>query len=219
LSPSKRNTSLSVGERDLATAPALVTCKTYAMPWQTCSACPRYPFHSLLLIDPPPLWQPHPKVSHAATSCASPLQSPQSLQHEGIHQNPRNHISNLMSGISRILSWAMPTPSQIQTSPRKPPLNLSYSQVIKTSPNLRAYDPGKHQVTQSPDLSHDPVTSRASRDQPAHDHGKLSGDLPKDWSPIQSRDCVNFGNVTRPLINTWKTVGRINKETAVNQVT
>jgi hypothetical protein len=87
------------------------------------------------------------------------------------------------------------------------------------SPNLRAHDPGKHQVTQSPDLSRDPVTSRASHDQPACDHGKLSGDLPKDWSPTRSRDRVNFGNAMHLLINTWKTMGRINKETAVNQVT
>jgi hypothetical protein len=42
-----------------------------------------------------------------------------------------------------ILSRAMPTPSQKQTSPKKPPLNLSYSQVIKTNPNLQAHDPGK----------------------------------------------------------------------------
>jgi hypothetical protein len=35
-----------------------------------------------------------------------------------------------------ILSRATPVPSQIRTSPKKPPLNLSYSQVIKTSSNL-----------------------------------------------------------------------------------
>src|SRR5437660_970489 len=34
-----------------------------------------------------------------------------------------------------VLSWAMPAPSQIRISPKKPPLNLSYSQVIKTNPN------------------------------------------------------------------------------------
>src|SRR5947209_8112525 len=41
----KGNTFLNVGERDLATVPAPVMCKTYTMPWQTCSACPCYPFH------------------------------------------------------------------------------------------------------------------------------------------------------------------------------
>jgi hypothetical protein len=108
----------------------------------------------------------------------------------------------------------MPVPSQIRTSPKKPPLNLSYSQVIKTSPNLRARDPGKYQVIQSPDLSRDPTTSQGSRDQSTRDREKL----PSDESPTRSRDCVNFGNATRPFINTWKTVGKINKDNAINQV-
>src|SRR5207302_8081641 len=68
-----------------------------------------------------------------------------------------------------ILSRATPAPSQIRTSPKKPPLNLSYSQVIKMGPNPRARDPGKYQVIQSPDLSRDHTTSRVSRDQPARD--------------------------------------------------
>jgi hypothetical protein len=114
-SPFKRNISLNVGERDLTTVPAPVRCKTYTMPWQTCSACPHYPFHSLLLIDPPPLWQPYPKANHAVMSCASPLQSPQSLQHRNTHQNLRKHISNQTSGISRI----QPIPS-IDMVPRRP---------------------------------------------------------------------------------------------------
>src|SRR5437899_504674 len=63
------------------------------------------------------------------------------------------------------LSRATPAPSQIRTSPKKPPLNLKYSQVIKTSTNPRARDPGKYQVIQSPDLSRDLATSRVSRDQ------------------------------------------------------
>jgi hypothetical protein len=111
----RESTSLIMGERDPATAPALVTCKTYAMPWQTCSACPHYPFHSLLLIDPPPLWQPHPKVNCVAMSHASPLQSPQFLQQGNTRQNPKNHISNQTSGILRI----QPIPS-IDMAPRRP---------------------------------------------------------------------------------------------------
>jgi hypothetical protein len=114
-SPFKGNMSLNVGERDLATVPAPVMCKTYAMPWQTCLACPCYPFYSLLLIDPPPLWQPYPKVNHATMSHASPLQSPQSLQHRNTHQNLRNHISNQTSGTSKI----QPIPS-INMVPRRP---------------------------------------------------------------------------------------------------
>jgi hypothetical protein len=114
-----------------------------------------------------------------------------------------------------ILSRATPAPSQIRTSPKKPPLNLSYSQVIKTSPNLRARDPGKYQVTRSPDLSRDPTTSLVSRDQSARDRGKL----PSNESSPQARDRTNFGNATHPLINTWKTVGKTNKDNAVNRVT
>src|SRR5437879_1843526 len=66
--PFKGNTSPNKEGRDPVIAPALVMCKTYAMPWQTCLARPCYPFHSLLLIDSPPLWQPHPKANHVTTS-------------------------------------------------------------------------------------------------------------------------------------------------------
>ena len=49
------------------------------MPWQTCSVCPRYPFPSLLLLDPPALWQPSPPVNRTVTSRATPLQHHRSL--------------------------------------------------------------------------------------------------------------------------------------------
>jgi hypothetical protein len=114
---------------------------------------------------------------------------------------------------------ATPVPSQIRTSPKKPPLNLSYSQVVKTTPNPRACDPGKSQVIRSPDPSCDPSTSQASCDQSARDHGKSLGDLLRDWSPTRSQDCVNFRNVTHPLINMWRTMGQINGDNAINKVT
>jgi hypothetical protein len=117
-SPFRGNTSPNEAGKDPAIVPALATCKTYAMPWQTCSACPCYPFHSLLLIDPPPLWQPYPRASHDAMSHASPLQSPQSLRQGSIRQNPRNHVSNQTSGISRI----QPIPS-IDMTLRRPMSN------------------------------------------------------------------------------------------------
>jgi hypothetical protein len=117
----------------------------------------------------------------------------------------------------------MPAPSRTQTnsptSPKKPPLNLSYSQIVKMNPNLQACDPGKYQVIKSPDLSRDLSTSQVSRDQLAHDHGKPLGDLPRDWSPTWSQDCVNCRNVMCLLINTWKTVGMINKDNTTNKVT
>ena len=56
--------------------------KTYTMPWQTCLVCPSYPFPSLLLLDPPALWQPSPPVN-----CAIPLLHHQYLPPDLIRQN------------------------------------------------------------------------------------------------------------------------------------
>ena len=61
--------------------------KTYVMPWQTCSVCPCYPFPSLLLLDPPALWQPSPPVNYAMTSHATPLQHHRSLLPDVTHQS------------------------------------------------------------------------------------------------------------------------------------
>jgi hypothetical protein len=122
-----------------------------------------------------------------------------------------------------ILLWAMPAPSQTwtnsQTSPQKPPLNLSYSQIIKTSSNLQACDPGKGQVIRSPDRSCGPSVSQTSYNQIARDPGKPLGDLPRDWLSIWSLGHVNFRSVTCPLINMWKTMGIINRNKEVNKVT
>jgi hypothetical protein len=116
------------------------------------------------------------------------------------------------------MSQATPAPSQTQinspTSPKKPPLNLSYSQVVKMNPNLWARDPGKCQVIKSPDPSCDLSVSQVSRD-----HRKPLGDLPRDWSPIWSPGCVNFRSMMRPLISTRRTMGIINKGNATNKVT
>ena len=79
-------------------------CKTYAMPWQTCSVCPHYPFPSLLLLDPPALWQPSPPVNHAATSHATLPQHHRSLPPDCTHQSQRQAPPNDPSpGTSRIL--------------------------------------------------------------------------------------------------------------------
>jgi hypothetical protein len=121
------------------------------------------------------------------------------------------------------LSRAMPTPPQkpvnLRISPKEPPLNLSYSQVIKINPNLQTRDPGKHQVIKSPDQSCDPFVPQVLCDQLTHDPRKPLGDLPRDWSPTQSPGRVNFRSVTCLLINMWKTVGIINKGDATNKVT
>ena len=78
--------------------------KTYTMPWQTCLVCPHYPFPSLLLLDPPALWQPSPPVNRAATSRATPLQHHRSLQPDRTHQSQRQAPLNDPSpGTSKIL--------------------------------------------------------------------------------------------------------------------
>ena len=78
--------------------------KTYAMPWQTCSVCPRYPFPSLLLLDPPALWQPSPPVNRAARNCATPHQHHQSLPPDRTHQNQRQApLNGPLPGTSKTL--------------------------------------------------------------------------------------------------------------------
>ena len=122
-----------------------------------------------------------------------------------------------------LLSRAQLAPSRIQgkprTSPTKPPLKLSYSQAVKTGITPRARDPGKQHVTRSHDPPRDHPASKISRDISTRDPGKISGDLPRDWSPTRSLDRVSHRYATRPLISTCKTVGTINDGTRINQVT
>ena len=91
---------------------------------------------------------------------------------------------------------------------------LSSNQVIS-----RARDRG----SLSHDLSHDPSRDlpvpKVSRDSTARDPGTITHDQPKYWSSSTSQDYTRFGPATRPLINTWKTVGRIHKHVRVDQST
>jgi hypothetical protein len=135
---------------------------------------------------------------------AKELTHTQDLLHKFKSENTSKEgiwILQVQGGLKEgILSQAAPMSSQIQTnswtSLKKPPLNPSYSQIVKTSLNLQACDPGKCQVTRSPDQSCDPSVPLISCDQTAHDPGKPLGDLPRDWSPIWSPDCANFRYVT-----------------------
>jgi hypothetical protein len=121
------------------------------------------------------------------------------------------------------MSRAQLAPSRIQgepcTSPTKPPLKISYSLAVKTGITPRARDPGKQHVTQSHDPSRDHPASKISRDISACNPGKISGDLPRDWSPTRSLDRVSHRYATRPLITTCKTVRTINEGTRINRVT
>ena len=98
-----------------------------------------------------------------------------------------------------------------QTSPNKPTLNPSYSQIVRTSFTPRACDPGKPHVTtrDHKSLSISRVTTC--------DPGKASGDLPRDWSPIWSLGCVNFKCTTHLLTYMGKMVGTINERVGNQQ--
>ena len=106
----------------------------------------------------------------------------------------------------------IPSPSPPKAAPK-----LKYSHVVGST--LRPRDPGKL----SPDLSHvrsrDISTTLGSRDIQACDPGKVSHDLPRDWSSTRSQvttrspDRVRFRRAPSPLIGMWKTMGTINKST------
>ena len=83
-----------------------------------------------------------------------------------------------------ILSWVKPAPSHTPvntcTSPAVPTLKPSYSQVTRLG--IRARDPGKQHVIGAHDRPHDLQVLWGSRDPRAHDSGKRTGDLLRDWS-------------------------------------
>ena len=120
-----------------------------------------------------------------------------------------------------ILSRTESTTSCIQRipslSPPKAAPKPKYSHVVEST--LRPHDPGKL----SPDLSHvrscDISTTLRSCDIQACDPGKVSHDLPRDWSAMQSQvitqspDQARFRCMPSPLIGMWKTMGTINEST------
>ena len=107
------------------------------------------------------------------------------------------------------MSQAKPAPpctsAKPCTSPNKPTLNPSYSQIVKTSFTPRAHDPGKPHMTT---CNH---KSSSISCVTTHDPGKASGDLPRDWSPTRSPGRANFKCTMHLLIHTWQTVGTINE--------
>jgi len=126
-------------------------------------------------------------------------------------QKPKEGIlSRTESATSRI--QRIPSPSPSKAAPK-----LKYSHVVEST--LRPRDPGKL----SPDLSHarsrDMLTTLGSRDIQACDPGKVSHDLPRDWSSTQSQvttrspDRARFRRAPSLLIGTWKTMGTINEST------
>jgi len=120
-------------------------------------------------------------------------------------------MSRMESATSRI--QRIPSPSPPKAAPK-----LKYSHVVEST--LRPHDPGKL----SPDLScvrsRDISATLGSHDIQARDPGKVSHDLPRDWSPMQSQvttrsaDRTRFRRAPSLLIGMWKTVGTINGSTS-----
>ena len=99
--------------------------------------------------------------------------------------------------------------SRVITAP-----NPSSNQVIS-----RTRDRGNLSPNPSHDLSRDPPVPNVPRDLTARDPGNTAHDQPRDWSSSMSQDYTRFGYATRPLINTWKTVGRPHQHVTVDQST
>ena len=113
-----------------------------------------------------------------------------------------------------ILSRAKPVPlhtrANTHTSPAVPALKPSYSQV--TQLGIKACDPGKQHVIEACDPSCDLQVLWGSHDPRAHDPGKKTGDLSKDWSAIRSGD---YRYVMHPLNHP---VGTTNGGVRINKV-
>src|SRR6266705_802275 len=105
-----------------------------------------------------------------------------------------------------ILSRALPAPPDLKRgshakppSPPTPPLKPSYSQIVKTK--IQARDPGNLSRVSS----RDPLLASAPCDQ--------SHDLTRSRDPTRPCNQAHFGRATRPLTNTWKTVGTSQRST------
>ena len=117
-------------------------------------------------------------------------------------------MSRMESTTSRI--QRIPSPSPPKAAPK-----LKYSHMVGST--LRPCDPGKPLPDLSYVQSHDISTTLGSHDIQACDPGKVSHDLPKDWSSMRSQvairspDRARFRCAPSPLIGMWKTVGMINE--------
>ena len=112
------------------------------------------------------------------------------------------------------------------TFPNDPRTHLTVTSHCTAAPNPssnqvtpRTCDCGNLSHDLSGDSSHDPSVTNMSYDLTACDPGNITHDLPRAWSSNTSQDQTRFGHATRLLINTWKTMGRINRHMSVDQST
>ena len=141
---------------------------------------------------------------------------------------PPKKMGNLTThkvGILLRVSRAKLVPTR-NAFPNDPRTHLTITSRFITNPN-----PSSNQVISRTrdhgNLSHDP-SHDSPRDLPVpnmscdlttHDPGNITHDLPKAWSSNMLHGHTWFRCATRPLINTWKTVGRIHKHVPVDQST
>ena len=125
----------------------------------------------------------------------------------------------------RTLSRVKLAPTR-NTFPNNPRTHSTITSHFITAPNpssnqviSRTCDRGNLSHDPSRDSSHDLQVPNMSCDLIAHDPGNITHDQPRNWSSSTSQDHTRFGHATRPLINTWKTVGRIHKHVTVDQST
>ena len=125
------------------------------IPWQTCLVCPRYPFPSLLLLDPPALWQTSPPVSRA-----TPLQHHRSLLPDRIHQSqrqaPLNDPSPGTSKILRIPSTNGACNKPTRNTSSKPDMTTQYHarpQLERAHSQPRQYRPKRPHPTRAQALT------------------------------------------------------------------
>jgi len=94
-------------------------------------------------------------------------------------QKPKEGILSRTESVTSHIQ-RIPSPSPPKATPK-----LKYSYMVGSTP--QPCDPGKP----SPDLSrvrsYDILTTLGSRDIQAYDPGKVSHDLPRDWSSTQSQ--------------------------------
>ena len=126
-----------------------------------------------------------------------------------------------MHGLSR--AKLAPTRNVLPNNSRThPTITSRFITAPNPSSNLvisRTRDRGNLSHDPSHDPSRDLSVSNISRDLIACDPGNITRDQPRNWSSSTSQDHTRFGHATRPLINTWKTVGRIHKHVTVDQST
>ena len=143
--------------------------KAYREAWCLILYCEGPQFNHWQLAWPPPAI-PVPGCSHWKQKTSISIS-----QHLALYLS---RTESMTSHIQRI-----PSPSSSKAAPK-----LKYSHVVGSTPRPR--DPGKL----SPDLSHvqsrDILTTLGSHDIQAHDPGKVSHDLPRDWSSTRSQVAI-----------------------------